>query len=62
MVCFSCGLLVIDDLYHAMLAFTLKTRGDFVAARSETDEGAYVERVKVANEIAQVLRKNLVQG
>jgi hypothetical protein len=45
-----------------MVAFAMKTRGDFVAARSETNEGAYAESVKFANEIAQVLRKNLVQG
>jgi len=43
-------------------AFTLKTRGDFEAGRLETDEGAYTQRIKLANEIAQVLRKNLVQG
>lgn len=45
-----------------MVAFAMKTRGDFVAAQSETDERAYAEGVKFANEIAQVLRKNIVQG
>jgi len=43
-------------------AFVAKTRNDFVAARSQTDETAYAESVKFANEVAQVLRKNLVQG
>lgn len=43
-------------------AFSLKTRGDFITARSQTDEVAYAENVKVANEIAQILRKNFVQG
>lgn len=40
----------------------MKTRNDFVNARTQTDTTAYAENVKFANEVAEVLRKNIVQG
>lgn len=43
-------------------AFAVKTRFDFVSASAETDPAAYKESVKLANEIAEVLTKNIVQG
>lgn len=52
----SCKLLIF------WAAFMVKTRNDFVTARSHTDETAYAESVKFANDVAEVLRKNIVQG
>ncbi|KAG8821920.1 hypothetical protein FRC17_009704 [Serendipita sp. 399] len=43
-------------------AFAMKTRNDFRMASSLTDPKAYNESVQLANEIAEVLRKNFVQG
>jgi hypothetical protein len=43
-------------------AFSQKTRNDFITARSQTDEAAYADNVKVAYDIAEVLQRNIVQG
>ncbi|KAG8838151.1 hypothetical protein FRB91_007768 [Serendipita sp. 411] len=43
-------------------AFAIKTRNDFQAASLQTDPKVYTESVQLANEIAEVLRKNFVQG
>lgn len=39
-----------------------KTRRDFINARGETDPEQYAKNVKLAREVANVLRKNVVQG
>lgn len=44
------------------LAFRLKMRTDAVAAQTLSDPEAYQEHAKLAIEIAEVLRKNIVQA
>lgn len=44
------------------LGFRLKARNDFTAGRSITNEEEYVTQLSHAHEVAQFLRKNLVQG
>lgn len=44
------------------LAFRLKMRTDAVAAQALSDSEAYQEHTKLATEIAEVLRKNIVQA
>lgn len=44
------------------LGFKLKARDDFTAGRTITDEKQYLARLTLAHEVAQFLRKNLVQG
>lgn len=45
-----------------LIAFRQKMRHDTVQGRSLTDEKAYEENVKLAREISDVLRKNIVQA
>jgi hypothetical protein len=43
-------------------AFIAKTRQDFINARGETNPEQYAKNVQFAREVADVLRKNFVQG
>ncbi|EIM90375.1 uncharacterized protein STEHIDRAFT_154200 [Stereum hirsutum FP-91666 SS1] len=45
-----------------LTAFRQKMRNDTIQGRSLTDEKAYEENVKLAREIVDVLRKNIVQA
>lgn len=44
------------------IAFRSKMRSDAVAAQSLSDVEAYQQHAKLATEIAEVLRKNIVQA
>jgi hypothetical protein len=44
------------------LAFRSKIRTDALEAQSEPDPNVYMEKTMLAYEIAQVLRKNVVQA
>jgi hypothetical protein len=46
----------------ASLAFRLKMRTDALEARSTSDLNVYAKKVELAHDIAQVLRKNVVQA
>jgi hypothetical protein len=52
----------IFDTAAAGLAFRLKMRTDALEARSTSDPNAYAEKVKLGHDIAEVLRKNVVQA
>jgi hypothetical protein len=43
-------------------AFRLKIRTDALEAASVTDSNVYVEKAKLAREMAKILRENVVQG
>lgn len=43
-------------------AFIAKTRQDFINARGETNPEEYAKSVQFAREVADVLRKNFIQG
>lgn len=47
--------------YH-LPAFRMKIRTDALEARAVTESSAYAEKVKLGHEIAEVLRKNVVQA
>lgn len=44
------------------IAFREKVRSEYRAGRSQRDAAAYVARIELGREIADVLRKNIVQG
>jgi hypothetical protein len=43
-------------------AFRLKARNDFVAGRAVANEQEYLAQLSHASEVAQFLRKNVIQG
>ena len=49
-------------LTHGEIAFRRKIRSDFEKGRSINDERQYAERTKLAMEVANVLKSNIVQA
>lgn len=43
-------------------AFRLKMREDALKARSKSDPDSYQESIKLGHDVADVLRRNVVQG
>ncbi|KDQ59523.1 hypothetical protein JAAARDRAFT_624063 [Jaapia argillacea MUCL 33604] len=47
---------------HVLRAFRDKMRAEYVQGRSQTDPALYEEKVNLANEVATILRRNVVQA